>query len=230
MSNKKSKTQGWFNKSKQRANILVLGSGIYARPFLEYGNVILVEPNTLYDDGHDWEKVKMVVFTGGHDVDPSLYSETKHSKTNSNLRRDRIEQEYYHAAIKRKLPIVGICRGSQFLTVMNGGSLIQHVNNHAIEGTHTITTTGLKDIEVTSTHHQMMYPKGKYSMLAWAKGLSNKYQTGRGSVRPKMLVDEPEVVWYPTTKSLAVQFHPEYMNSDSGGYKYFQSLIKEYLV
>ena len=213
----------------KRTHVLVLGAGIYARPFLPHGEISLVSPLTI-PDRYDWRDIKLVVFTGGADVDPSLYSERPHPKTYSDIERDKLEQDYYHAAVKGKIPMVGICRGAQFLTVMNGGSLVQHVDNHAVVGTHPIFTDKGKEVKVTSTHHQMMYPKGKFKMLAWAKGLSNKYQTGRGTVTPKTLVDEPEVVWYGNTKSLAVQFHPEYMNEDSGGFKYFQELIKEYVL
>lgn len=37
--------------------------------------------------------------------------------------------------------MVGICRGAQFLNVMAGGKMIQHVEGHAIHGTHEIVVT-----------------------------------------------------------------------------------------
>ena len=78
-------------------------------------------------------------------------------------------------------------------------------------------------------------PRGKYELLAWAQGLSYKYETGRGSIFPKKghgaeLFSEPEAVYFPATKCLAVQFHPEYMNEDTGGYIYFQDLLKEFIL
>jgi len=215
----------------KKTKILILGSGVYGRPFQGFGDVSLLQRFSLADD-HDWSKIKLVVFTGGADVDPSMYKEKIHPKTCSDINRDKVEAEYYHAAIKNKVPMVGICRGSQFLTIMNGGSLVQHVTKHAIAGTHSISTKDGETIEVTSTHHQMMFPKGNYKMLAWAHGLSHQYEFGATTAHSKngTFMKEPEVVWFPKAKSLAVQFHPEYMNSDSLGYLYFQDLLKEYVL
>jgi len=215
----------------KRTKILILGNGIYARPFTELGECIITPHLTA--DVHDWNTVKLLVFTGGSDVDPEMYSSPVHKLTISDLARDKREKLYYDIAKAHKIPMVGICRGSQFLTVMNGGDLAQHVYSHAIVGTHTIMTNEGKSMGVTSTHHQMMRPVEPYKLLAWADGLSHQYELGKGIARPKkskgVTIKEPEVVWYPKSKSLAVQYHPEYMNKDTDGYKYFQSLLGEYV-
>lgn len=224
----------WEKKEEDkvvRTKILVLGSGVYGRPFQGHGDIMLVKSTKLADE-IDWATIKLVVFTGGADVDPSLYSEKAHATTHSDINRDKVETEYYHAALRNKVGMVGICRGSQFLTVMNGGRLVQHVSNHAVGGTHSITTKDNETFEVTSTHHQMMFPQGRHKMLAWAEGLSQKYEFGSTAAWAKKSdhIQEPEVVWYGNTKGLAVQFHPEYMNADSLGYNYFQDLLKEYVL
>ena len=222
-------------KSKKvKANkILIIGAGVYARPFQSFGQCILSSDLATATD-FDWDTLKTVVFTGGHDVHPEMYGEKKHRTTQSNIFRDKRERTFFDMCKLRKIPMVGICRGGQFLNVMNGGRLMQNVYNHAIVGTHSIFTKEGERIEVTSTHHQMMWPKGEYDLLAWADGLSPSYETGKGVIRPKKSkgsdsFSEPEVVYFKNTKSLAVQFHPEYMNEDTGGYLYFQKLLKEYI-
>ena len=220
-------------KKTIRNKILILGAGVYGRPFREFGECLLSSDQATTSD-FNWETIKTVVFTGGEDVHPEMYEEKKHPKTFSNIFRDKREQVFFNMCKNMGIPMVGICRGAQFLNVMNGGRLMQNVHNHAIEGTHSIITREDKQVEVTSTHHQMMYPHGKYELLAWAEGLSHKYETGRGSIFPKKGKDaepfsEPEAVYFPSSKSLAVQFHPEYMNKDTGGYVYFQDLLKEFI-
>lgn len=218
---------------KRRDTILVLGGANYARPFVKHGKIRLQEPTYMTAGVVPLHDVKLIVFTGGSDVDPMLYGEAKNPKTRSHVTRDMNEQSLFDRALKLKIPCVGICRGAQFLTVMNGGSLVQHVNNHAISGTHKIHTNGGRTIDVTSTHHQMMNPSGLYSVIAWADGLSDVYEGGDSSVHMKQTkagVKEPEVVYYDMSKSLAVQFHPEYMNSDTAGYKYFQELLEDYVL
>lgn len=59
---------------------------------------------------HDIEKADIIVFTGGEDVDPSLYGCKPHESTYSNLKRDLEEQEEF-SKIRPDQLVVGICRG-----------------------------------------------------------------------------------------------------------------------
>lgn len=208
--------------------ILVAGDHSYYDLFHDYGTVVSYSS--------DWRRVSMLVLTGGQDVNPELYGEKAHSKTVYNPSRDDKDFSLFQAAISRQIPIVGICRGAQFLTVMNGGKLYQHVNNHTLP--HNIRTyKGTTIPGVTSTHHQMMQPwRTNHKLLAWAEGLSEIYESGEGS-KPALkysadseYVVEPEVVWYPDTMGLAVQYHPEMMIKDAAGRKFFHEMIKEFLL
>ena len=73
--------------------------------------------------------------------------------------RDIYEKAIFEEACKNNKNIIGICRGSQLLTALNGGKLIQDVTNHALASGHNIRILD-EDIimTATSTHHQMMYP------------------------------------------------------------------------
>lgn len=223
---------------RDRKKILILGSGQYARPFTEYGELSIVNPKTF--DPSNIKDYNFIVFTGGADIAPRLYRESwTHPLTSWDHTRDRAEEYLYTLAQKHKIPKVGICRGSQFLTALNGGTIIQDVSKHAISGTHTIYTNSkdFKEIQVTSTHHQMMAPAHTYELLAYSVGLSDFYEDGLEVNRPPNCgetrggsIKEPEVVWYPMSKSLAVQYHPEYMDEKTDGWKYFQHLLKEYIL
>lgn len=56
------------------------------------------------------EEADIVLFTGGEDVDPSLYNCEKHPTTGSNLQRDLREKEIFEKVRPDQL-CVGICRG-----------------------------------------------------------------------------------------------------------------------
>ena len=120
-------------------------------------------------NANEWDttskKIDLVLFTGGEDVNPGYYNEKTGSKTYVNSKRDEYEQRLMFARSSlRKVPKLGICRGAQFVTVMSGGSLIQDVSGHALSTLHRISfMDGLNcDIEITSTHHQMMNPYVSY--------------------------------------------------------------------
>ena len=112
------------------------------------------------------EKADLFQFTGGEDVSPQLYREQKHPATNSNIKRDSIEIAIYDYAMKRSIPVTGICRGGQFLHVMNGGKLYQNVSDH-LDSHNAVTSQG-KIFKVSSTHHQMMRPHANATLLLTA--------------------------------------------------------------
>lgn len=58
----------------------------------------------------DLKEANIVLFTGGEDVNPSLYGCEKHSTTYSNLERDLYEKGIFEQVSENQL-VVGICRG-----------------------------------------------------------------------------------------------------------------------
>ena len=66
------------------------------------------------------------LFTGRQDVAPQLYGEvTKPTCGELCPARDALERELLHRALGHDKPILGICRGLQFLNVALGGILYQ---------------------------------------------------------------------------------------------------------
>ena len=60
----------------------------------------------------------LLLFAGGEDVDPSHYGETPSPKLGKvNARRDDWEFAVLDAAVPRRKPLFGICRGCQLLNV-----------------------------------------------------------------------------------------------------------------
>lgn len=162
-----------------------------------------------------WERVykpedaDYVVFSGGADVSPSLYGQDVHKTTRYDSYRDEYCVALYEAARERGQSLIGICRGAQFLNVMNGGTMFQHVNNHTRD--HFLFDIDTeRNIMVTSTHHQMMIPHKYAQVLAYAYGQSTQREYMVDGVVRADLGDnkDTEVVWYDNC--LCFQPHPEY--------------------
>ena len=157
----------------------------------------------------DPEEADLIQFTGGEDVDPSYYGEAKHPATHSNPKRDAAEAAVFNQ-YKGQIPMAGICRGAQFLNVMNGGSLWQHVTNHATHGTHeAFCRLSELPVQVTSTHHQMMRPASSGKILMVASICERKQ--GPDYEEDGFLNPDIEAVFYPETTSLCYQPHPEFV-------------------
>ncbi|MBU7008424.1 gamma-glutamyl-gamma-aminobutyrate hydrolase family protein [Phosphitispora fastidiosa] len=72
--------------------------------------------------------VRGLVLTGGGDVDPGFFDEEPLPGLGEvTPERDRFEIMLVRAAMQRRIPILGICRGIQILNVACGGSVIQHI-------------------------------------------------------------------------------------------------------
>lgn len=166
----------------------------------------------------DHEEPHLVCFTGGADVSPFLYGEKKLSVTSNDERRDEREKAVWEKY--RKFPKVGICRGGQFLNVMNGGKMWQHVDSHGRDhDLIDLLTHGV--YKVTSTHHQMMIPADHGELV----GIAMEAKDFASAIeRPKPEVDA-EVIWYGRTNSLCFQPHPEYVHN-GGTRKYFFELLE----
>jgi gamma-glutamyl-gamma-aminobutyrate hydrolase PuuD len=188
-------------------------------------------------------RVALAIFTGGEDVDPSLYGHTKDRSTGSNIYRDSYEKIAYEKIHAAGIPKLGICRGAQFLCVMAGGSLIQdvtgHGNNHRLKFMDKDGKYKLSPEKVTSTHHQMQYPwelsKDDFNVLAHSPSPISHYYTWNGKTYetfeghgpPSQFDIEPDVVFYRKINSLAIQYHPEWMEETSWGMKYARDLISK---
>ncbi len=176
---------------------------------------------TLMFEEQGWEVVDciedadLVQFCGGEDVWPGLYKERPLEGTSFNLQRDRYEKAMFNLAVEFDCAIAGICRGAQFVHVMNGGSLYQHVDNHALRNGHYSTLTEeFKDLNpnplhCSSTHHQMMR-EGEGVVILHSKQSTIKHGQTGALCAEKHFVRDVEAMWHEETKSFCYQPHPEY--------------------
>jgi len=167
---------------------------------------------------NEFGRLNLVCFTGGSDVSPHLYGEENISSYNDPI-RDEYEQDLYEEFTS--IPKVGICRGGQFLNVMNGGKLIQHLGK-TISGDVVISGPNYTG-PVRVDHHQGIirsennFAKGKYRLIDLRED---------NSIRNE---NSPEyVLYYPKTRSLCFQPHPEWGHKETEDL--FFDLIEEYLI
>ena len=71
-------------------------------------------PNNTYLSEKILKKINLLILTGGNDI----ISNKKESLT-----RNKIEKNLIKKAIKKKIPILGICRGAQLLNISFGGKI-----------------------------------------------------------------------------------------------------------
>jgi len=69
-----------------------------------------------------------ILFTGGGDVDPAHYGDTRHPGTHEpDATRDAFELALAKLALAKGTPLLAVCRGLQVVNVAAGGTLIQDI-------------------------------------------------------------------------------------------------------
>ncbi|MBE9178394.1 gamma-glutamyl-gamma-aminobutyrate hydrolase family protein [Oculatella sp. LEGE 06141] len=159
-------------------------------------------------------RVDGLIFAGGGDIDPTHYGGEVHPTLYKlDAERDRFELALATAALQHDLPLLGICRGAQVLSVASGGRLIPHVVDvfgndvvHRVaQSQHThhwvnvlpdsriARIVGVTTMEIVSWHHQAVEsaPPGWQAAAYAADGL----------------IEALEHIHHPW--AIALQWHPE---------------------
>ncbi|GBU14060.1 gamma-glutamyl-gamma-aminobutyrate hydrolase [Enterobacterales bacterium] len=165
-----------------------------------------------------------IVVTGGaFDVPPALFNEPQSSEqVRLKPSRTEFETAIVRGALRRNMPLLGICGGQQLLAVLTGGTLHQHIPDalpDALEHSTTVDTEnagGKKrarhDVEivagtllsrcvdaaryeVNSSHHQAVKTVGAGCRI--------------NAVAPDGVIEGIECEGYDFC--LGVQWHPEYL-------------------
>ncbi len=164
------------------------------------------------------EKCDGLVLTGGVDVAPELYGDWPDETVHVDSERDGAEYRMIELALKKEIPVLGICRGLQILNVFFGGTLIIDLEkfckrNHKAVSDDKDRFHGIKLVEdsnlkifikletgtVNSSHHQAADRIGN--------GLKVAARADDGTVEA--------IESNNGTKIFAVQWHPERMDFDN---------------
>jgi putative glutamine amidotransferase len=171
------------------------------------------------------EKMDGLLLVEGDDIEPTRYKARKANfkyLEKTHPLKDAIELHLLETAMHRKIPILGICRGSQLLNVACGGTLFGDVQREKHSGLHHIDYDNYdiyrhsveivpetplahwyrrKSIQVNSYHHQ-----GVRDLAPCFRPMAH---AGDGLVEAYYNPESPFVV--------GLQFHPERMLSESPG-------------
>ena len=178
------------------------------------------------------EEADVIQFVGGEDVSPGLYGELPHPASQYSAERDLHSEMLYKKAITLDKACIGICRGGQYLNMVNGGKMYQDVDNHAKFGTHLMYEDWTKrPIAVSSTHHQMMRPAKEGQVICWADESTWKESVDEeGSVVRYTGGDrDVEVIFYQEARDLCFQPHPEMMDRNHECQEYYFELLERLL-
>jgi len=184
----------------------------YITCFAAFGMTLLPVPNgsDFLDDMIRTVCPSGIILSGGGDVSSAFSGLATSESAQVSLLRDQTEALLLEHALKHRIPVLGICRGLQYINVYFKGSLVPDINHlvpgicHPCPGKHLLSVihTDLAKVmhsnhpvEVNSYHRQGVVQDGLSQELAV---FAQEKELG--------LV---EGLYHPRYPLAAVQWHPE---------------------
>ena len=181
---------------------------------------------------HYGEKLDGLLLAGGRDIYPPRYDQPAKREYTYDHNRDAMEEHWFHDATEQNIPVLGICRGAQFINILRGGSLhrdFSKVYEKAEYPNGTIARIFYRKLmfvkqesrifsilhctkcAVNSMHTQ--------SIDALGEGLEVSGQEANGIVQ---CIEDKNHPWM-----LGVQFHPEFMLHVRKYRRLFRQLVEQ---
>lgn len=206
----------------------------YWDSILKSGGIPVLLPNTTGNAELEYylDSIDGLMVTGGADIHPSYFDQKPHPKlSNTTLARDKFEVMAIKSAIKRDIPLLGICRGHQVLNVALGGNLYQDLScidgrtlkhadpNQTGKVFHDIWIDkesmlfgimGSEVLETNSSHHQVVDKIGR--------GLRPVAFSSDGVIEAIEMAGKKFI--------LGVQWHPEAIFSRKHSQKLFKKFVE----
>ena len=174
-------------------------------------------------------KIGGIILGGGGDVDPRLYGGNPEESAEVNRQRDDFEITLIQAAVKKRLPILGICRGCQILNVARGGTLRNLDDNktladiHFNSDGHPVTLAEGSRLENISKTQRLAIVGSYHRQAVMRLGRNLRITaTGPGGVIEAIEGNAPGDPWL-----VAVQWHPELAVGNEQQQKLLHAFVRE---
>ncbi len=174
--------------------------------------VVLVPNNSNVIEQYFDEEVDLVVFSGGNNVDPSLYNGKK-NLDDVYPERDKTEKKLFDIAIQQGVKVLGICRGFHAINVFLGGSVSHKVKRHVNQDHKLISNQADLNNQITNSFHNQAITE--YDLVGWGK--VELLATSEDGLIEAVINDERTF--------LGIQWHPERQQQEFDR-KLIQNFIK----
>lgn len=179
------------------------------------GVTIIPVPNTIPLEEVSFKNIDLIILSGGGSV-PNCFLTNLQKKRLEQPNRDLLESFLFEQAISNDVPILGVCRGMQYINCLLGGKVSDLLDTHIPAVDHEIITADSIRYKVNSFHNDGVF----------MRDLSNDLNPIAVDKENQNLV---EAYKHKSAKILGVQWHPERNFSNKEGRSYTISLLKEFI-
>lgn len=168
-----------------------------------------------------------LVLSGGTHVHPGRYGQQPEVTANYDRKRDATDQRLLEEAERIGIPVLGICRGAQFINVFHGGSLCQNVTPFRVHTRHRPLLLPMQTVRVVKTSrlgHIM-----QSSMIGANRIHSQAIKRLGRNLRVVAVDNDLFVQAIENTHDqwlMGVQWHPEYLLYHGGHRRIFGQFVQ----
>ena len=143
-------------------------------------------------------RISGIILTGGNSIDPKLYGSSEFLDDVS-TERDSTERYLLDLAVKNEIPILGICRGFEFINVYFGGK-IRKIDSHSAVSHH----VKIVDPEAAKCLGSSFRVNSFHNYGITPEDVSKKLKTFATAED-----DTIEGLYHPTLPIAGIMWHPE---------------------
>jgi len=168
-----------------------------------------------------------LVLSGGTHVHPSRYGQTPQVTARYDVRRDETDVRLLSRAEELNIPVLGICRGAQFINIFRGGSLCQNVTPLRVNTRHRPLLLPLQTVRVVSDSRLGEVMR---SPVIGANRIHSQSIKKLGTHLRVVAVDNDSFVQaIENTRGqwlMGIQWHPEYLLYHGGHRRIFSHFVQ----
>ncbi len=214
---------------------LIINRG-YAKAIEACGGTLVMLTNEGIEHAEKMgELMDGLLLPGGGDINPHLYHKRKKPYTeNIHTNPDTVECALFHIALRRKIPILGICRGMQMMNVCQGGTLYQDISrefNNSIKHLNVIENSDQNHIahDITIEQNSKLY-----TILGKEKvAVNSVHHQGIAKLGTNIVISATasdgvvEAIEIPTQPfAIGIEWHPERLIKDKVWLKLFEAFVE----
>lgn len=167
-----------------------------------------------------------LILSGGTHVHPSRYGQTPQVTANYDPRRDETDFRLLTRAEELGIPVLGICRGAQFINIFRGGSLCQNITPLRINTRHRPLLLPMQTVRVVSDSRlgQVM----RQPVIGANRIHSQTIKILGTHLRVVALDNDHFVQAIENTRGqwlMGIQWHPEYLLYHGGHRRIFRHFV-----